>query len=95
MAPRRNRRRGFDMAHARTRVRVDAAAAAEGRSRGEKRLTRKTEEQLTHCTPTTRGSSGGRGNIRGNIQIVHYVHCVQIVARSGRWRTIWTYLTPG
>jgi hypothetical protein len=31
----------------------------------------------------------------GNIQIVVYVHCVQISARSGRRRTIWMYPTPG
>jgi putative transposase len=30
----------------------------------------------------------GRGNIRGNIQIVHYVHCVQIRRRSGRYGRI-------
>jgi hypothetical protein len=46
---------------------------------------------------TPRGLSGetARGNIRGNIQIVHYIHYVQISARSRRWRMIWTHLTPG
>jgi hypothetical protein len=29
-----------------------------------------------------------RGNIRGNIQIVHYVHCVQIRGRNGRYGRI-------
>jgi hypothetical protein len=34
--------------------------------------------------PAPRGLSSETGNIRGNIQIVHYVHCFQIRARSGR-----------
>jgi len=54
-------------------------------------------QQPDRVAPTPAGGSGppagmwaaaGRGNIRGNVQIVHYVHIVHAAGRSGRYGRI-------